>query len=318
MIVCPNCTRTNRKTSVSKVRSDAPADVRWQPDDAIIEELPTGNGQERHPAEIVQSAQQVATEEKSVTEAVEPERHGPMAEQEQHAAVEETAGEPEAEEQAEWEIHAAERERQAEVTDRERQLAAQAAEQHWQAAAQAVEQEREAVAESANHARQQQLECSVDPLVSEAQTDTATAPNDALDVVADAEGDHVPQLAPSLAMSVESWLGMHGAADCAPNFRAEGIETLEEIAFVMQTEGDLAELGVTPEQAALLWPTVVAAQNGELSTVKTTEAVECAESDQFAALGVVPASTPQADADIDPFASLEKELDGPRMPSSLY
>jgi hypothetical protein len=135
----------------------------------------------------------------------------------------------------------------------------------------------------------------------------------------------IPQLAPSLAMSVEDWLGIHGAADCAPNFRADAIETLEDAALMLE-ESDLAELGVTSEQAALLWPIVVAAQNGDLSTVGTTEAPEGAETladedvadtDPFAALGEALASTPEAEVDQDPFAALQQELDA-GMPSSLY
>ena len=140
------------------------------------------------------------------------------------------------------------------------------------------------------------------------------------------DGGIVPQLGPvtpSLAMSVEDWLGMHGAADSAPNFRADAIETLEDAALLL-SEGDLAALGVTSEQAALLWPIVVAAQNGDLSTVGASGALEGAEmredeelEDPFAAVGEALASTPQAEADLDPFAALQQELDA-GMPSSLY
>ena len=116
---------------------------------------------------------------------------------------------------------------------------------------------------------------------------------------------------------------MHGAADCAPNFRADAIETLEDAALLL-SEGDLAALGVTSEQAALLWPIVVAAQNGDLSTVGASGALEGAEmredeelEDPFAAVGEALASTPQAEADLDPCAALQQELDA-GMPSSLY
>ena len=121
-----------------------------------------------------------------------------------------------------------------------------------------------------------------------------------------------PQVTLSLAMSVEDWLGMHGAADCAPNFRADAIETLEDAALMLE-ESDLAELGVSSEQAALLWPIVVAAQNGDLSTLGTAETLageDLADTDPFAAFG-------EAETDQDPFAALQEELDA-GMPSSLF
>jgi hypothetical protein len=68
----------------------------------------------------------------------------------------------------------------------------------------------------------------------------------------------------SLETPVEEWLELHGAAECASMFREEDIETLEDAAYVLQSEEDLAGLGVASDQIAQLWPAIVAAQNGDL------------------------------------------------------
>ena len=132
----------------------------------------------------------------------------------------------------------------------------------------------------------------------------------------------------ALVMPVEDWLGMYGAGNCAPNFRAEDIETLEDVAFVVQAEEDLAELGVSAEQVRRLWPTVVAAQNGSLSTVETAAVDGAVDADPFATLSAALEQTApqteqeqeqgqQMDDDADPFAALQAELSA-GLPSSLF
>jgi len=132
----------------------------------------------------------------------------------------------------------------------------------------------------------------------------------------------------ALVMPVEDWLGMYGAGNCAPNVRAEDIETLEDVAFVVQAEEDLAELGVSAEQVRRLWPTVVAAQNGSLSTVETAAVDGAVDADPFATLSAALEQTApqteqeqeqgqQMDDDADPFAALQAELSA-GLPSSLF
>jgi len=138
-----------------------------------------------------------------------------------------------------------------------------------------------------------------------------------------------PAGAISLAMPIEDWLGMYDASNCVEHFKAEDIDTLEDLAFIVQTEDDLTELGVSTEQITRLWPSVLAAQNGDLSTldrvdaagaVGTVGAVE-AEADADVVVsdgGMTAAPASEADEEeLDPFAALEAEL-ASGVPSSLF
>ena len=59
-----------------------------------------------------------------------------------------------------------------------------------------------------------------------------------------------------LSMGITDWLAMHGASDCEESFRAEDVETAEDVTFLVSHEDDLAHMGLEPHQVAKLWPAV--------------------------------------------------------------
>ena len=142
-----------------------------------------------------------------------------------------------------------------------------------------------------------------------ASDDDANDADDAASASAPAREGEVASRVATLAMSIEDFLEMHDASSCVKHFKEEDIDTLEDLCFVVEAEDDLAELGVSSDQIPKLWPSVLAAQNGDLSTLGSGGATDAVEA-QVDAGGV-------SETEMDAFAVLEAELTS-GIPSSLF
>ena len=63
----------------------------------------------------------------------------------------------------------------------------------------------------------------------------------------------------SLDMDVGAWLAAHGASRYEAAFREEEVATLKDVTVVIAAQSDLAELEVSEEDAAALWPSIARA-----------------------------------------------------------
>ena len=63
----------------------------------------------------------------------------------------------------------------------------------------------------------------------------------------------------SLDTDVGAWLASHGASRYEAAFREEEVATLKDVTVVIAAQSDLAELGVSEEDAAVLWPSIASA-----------------------------------------------------------
>ena len=71
-----------------------------------------------------------------------------------------------------------------------------------------------------------------------------------------------PRAAPGaerLEMDVGDWLAQYGARQYEAAFREEEARTLREVSVAIAEESALLELGVAPEHAAVLWPSIARA-----------------------------------------------------------
>ena len=76
----------------------------------------------------------------------------------------------------------------------------------------------------------------------------------------DPEPDPEPEPEPEpLDMDVGAWLASHGASRYEAAFREEEVATLKDVTVVIAAQSDLAELEVSEEDAAVLWPSIVSA-----------------------------------------------------------
>ena len=60
-------------------------------------------------------------------------------------------------------------------------------------------------------------------------------------------------------MDVGAWLASHGASRYEAAFREEEVATLKDVTVVIAAQSDLAELEVSEEDAAVLWPSIARA-----------------------------------------------------------
>ena len=60
-------------------------------------------------------------------------------------------------------------------------------------------------------------------------------------------------------MDVGDWLAQYGARQYEAAFREEEARTLREVSVAIAEESALLELGVAPEHAAVLWPSIARA-----------------------------------------------------------
>ena len=90
-----------------------------------------------------------------------------------------------------------------------------------------------------------------------AQPSPARLPEPAPPVVAQ-QPQPEPEAEP-LEMDVGDWLAQYGARQYEAAFREEEARTLREVSVAISEQSALLELGVAPEHAAVLWPSIARA-----------------------------------------------------------